>query len=232
MRVKNETSRTIRSAGYVFAPDEVLELSDITEAKEEELRRCRRLKVLDEAIDVKPNDNSFMEPPRHICGCGFVAKSAAGLKVHQRACREVRLNLGCGTDVREGYTNIDIRELPDVTVADVSMLNYSEVEYILANDIIEHFDRKQGLEVLKSWVGMLRGGGVLELRCPDVVHARKVMSEDTFIEMLYGLQDYPENYHKAGFTLKTMTALLEELGMNIDEAKNTPDGNLWIKAVK
>jgi hypothetical protein len=28
----------------------------------------------------------------------------------------VKLNLGCGPDIREGYINIDVRELPGVDV--------------------------------------------------------------------------------------------------------------------
>jgi len=30
--------------------------------------------------------STHMLPPRFLCGCGFVAKSAAGLKSHQRKC--------------------------------------------------------------------------------------------------------------------------------------------------
>ena len=45
------------------------------------------------AVEMDPADlppeapaSTHMLPPRHICSCGFVAKSAAGLKAHERSC--------------------------------------------------------------------------------------------------------------------------------------------------
>jgi predicted SAM-dependent methyltransferase len=145
-----------------------------------------------------------------------------------------KLNLGCGADIRKGFINIDCRQLPGVDqVLDVSdLFGFEDVEQILANDIIEHFPQAEGEQILRSWIGLLRDGGILDIRCPDVKHASKVLNEEMFIQMLYGSQDYPENFHKAGYTLSSMTALLEKLGMTIESAKNTPDGNLVIRAVK
>ena len=37
-------------------------------------------------IPPDPPASAHMLPPRHICKCGFVAKSAAGLKAHERSC--------------------------------------------------------------------------------------------------------------------------------------------------
>jgi hypothetical protein len=38
--------------------------------------------------DVLVENPPPMEPPRHICGCGFIAKSDFGLRSHQRACKK------------------------------------------------------------------------------------------------------------------------------------------------
>jgi len=39
------------------------------------------------AIQPKNTGNPYMLPPRHICGCGFVATSADNLRAHKRECK-------------------------------------------------------------------------------------------------------------------------------------------------
>jgi hypothetical protein len=43
-------------------------------------------KVVPVKTPENPDGNPFMEPPRYICACGFVAKSGGGLAAHMRAC--------------------------------------------------------------------------------------------------------------------------------------------------
>jgi SAM-dependent methyltransferase len=54
--------------------------------------------------------------------------------------RQVKLNLGCGRDVREGWTNIDIQPHPGVVQADVMHMpiDGGTVELIYASHLIEH----------------------------------------------------------------------------------------------
>jgi predicted SAM-dependent methyltransferase len=165
-----------------------------------------------------------MMPRRDITPEGKIRRKKLGQK----------LNLGCGNDIRKGFVNIDCRRLKGVDqVLDVSdLFGFENVVHILANDIIEHFPQANGEEILQDWIELLVPGGVLEIRCPDVKYASKIMKDDLFIQLLYGAQDYPENFHKAGYTLSSMKALLKKLGMTIESAKNTPEGNLVIRAVK
>jgi predicted SAM-dependent methyltransferase len=181
-----------------------------------------------------PKLTGELQPPRYICDCGFVAKSPWGLERHKKSHNEpLKLNLGCGGDIKEGFINVDCRPLKGVdVVADVSDLpEFENVGHILAQDIIEHFPQAETEGIIKRWLDILPEGGTLEIRCPDVIHASRVLSERGFIEMLYGSQDYPENFHRAGFTLATMTELLEGLGVEV-EGENRRDGNLWVKATK
>ena len=184
----------------------------------------------------RPTLTGKLLPPRYICGCGYVAKSDEELKEHKQHCGSTmfKLNLGCGADIRQGFINVDCREVEGVDlVADVGNLEPIEnVGYILAYDIIEHFPQAETKDVLQGWIDLLPSGGTLDLRCPDVIYGSKILPENVFIELLYGSQDYPENYHKAGFTLLSMKKLLRSLRMKIDSAKNTSDGNLLIKASK
>lgn len=149
---------------------------------------------------------------------------------------KVKLNLGCGTDIQEGYVNVDIRDLPGVDlVGDVRMLPAVEAEYIRAIDVVEHMPQKEAERAVAHWVSMLSHGGIIEIQCPDVVHAAGLAArrgDDWFIRLLYGAQDYPENTHVAGFTLATMEKLLKSLGLQIILGEQTKNGNLHVKAQK
>ncbi len=145
----------------------------------------------------------------------------------------LRLNIGCSKHIREGYVNIDIRSLSGVdVVTDIRNLNYSNVDEILAIDVIEHFPQGEVEEILKRWIKCLRKGGILILECPDVRElARMNLPDREFIKRLYGGQDYPENFHYAGFTMQTMKELLIKCGLKIESCSHIV-GNLHIKAQK
>ena len=74
---------------------------------------------------------------------------------------EARLNLGCGTDTRPGYVNLDIAALPGVDlVRDLSQLPLpfpdESFEEVLALDILEHVDH---VAVMRELHRILRPGG-------------------------------------------------------------------------
>ena len=57
-----------------------------------------------------------------------------------------KLNVGCGSDIREDYLNVDARELPGVdVVADVRQLPFEprSVDELYASHTIEHFREHQ-----------------------------------------------------------------------------------------
>lgn len=148
-----------------------------------------------------------------------------------------RLNLGAGNDVRSGYENLDIRDIPGVIQRDVSdresMMVFAGAEEILAYDILEHFDRQTSHDCLKLWADLLMVGGVLKIRCPDLRHAANVHQDDVNLEQLiYGGQDYSENFHQCGYTIKLMRQYLSFCGLTVILEKLTPAGNMEISAVK
>lgn len=80
------------------------------------------------------------------------------------------LNIGAGADRRDGYVSVDLRpEVADV-VASADALPYGdgEVDEILAFDILEHFPRARTDAVLEEWRRVLRPGGVLSVRVPNM----------------------------------------------------------------
>jgi len=139
----------------------------------------------------------------------------------------MRLNLGCGNDKRKGYINIDIRSVvnPDV-VMDIWDVDecYSDVDEILMIDVLEHFSIVESKEILKKMFGILKSGGRIKIQCPDLqVIGKKIIYNPTdtnLIKMLYGGQDYVENFHRSGFTIPLLRNVLEQIGFEIIETKN------------
>lgn len=101
-----------------------------------------------------------------------------------------KLNLGCGTDIREGWVNLDSAQIPGVNVVhDIEKLplpfSSGEFDEILAQDVLEHVEY---IPVLKDLHRILKKGGKLVIRVPhftsknnfiDPTH-KKLFSVNTF----------------------------------------------------
>jgi predicted SAM-dependent methyltransferase len=159
----------------------------------------------------------------------------------------LRLNLGCGTDwAGGGVVNIDCRNLvpPDgitflrADVADLSgMFREGCAAEIWAKDVLEHFPQAQAGTTLSAWIRLLAPGGILHLKTPDlralaefILHGRE--NDEVKAYRVYGGQTYAENFHRAGFTIAMLRALLEARGMEILEARNLEGTNLYLRARK
>lgn len=82
--------------------------------------------------------------------------------------RERKLNLGCGTDSKKGWVNLDSSPLPGVDVVhDITKipLPFADEEFdeILCQDILEHMDY---IPVLRDLYRILKKGGSLTIRVP------------------------------------------------------------------
>ena len=101
-----------------------------------------------------------------------------------------KLNLGCGTDIKDGWVNLDSAALPGVDVVhDIEKLPLpfadSSVDEVLCQDILEHVEYAP---ILKDLYRVLTPGGVLHIRVPhftsknnfiDPTH-RRLFSINTF----------------------------------------------------
>jgi len=79
-----------------------------------------------------------------------------------------KLNLGCGNDIKQGWTNLDIANLPGVDVVhNLNKLplpfNENSFDEILCQDVLEHI---HFTELLKDIHRILKPGGVLDVRVP------------------------------------------------------------------
>lgn len=82
----------------------------------------------------------------------------------------MRLNLGCGGDIKKGWTNVDGHPLPGVDVVhdlDVYPWPFSDcsAEEIVASHVYEHVAKPVEF-VLECW-RVLRPGGGLKVVCPS-----------------------------------------------------------------
>jgi SAM-dependent methyltransferase len=107
-----------------------------------------------------------------------------------------KLNLGSGTDVREGWSNLDRSALPGVNVVhDIEQLPLpfpsDSFDYVLCQDVLEHVDY---IPLLRDIWRILKIGGTLHIRVPHFTSAhaygdpthKRLFSSDTFCFFVAG----------------------------------------------
>lgn len=164
----------------------------------------------------------------------------------------MKLNLGCGKDIRLGYHNFDIdKSIKDDNVypQDVSNLNNvmildekhigryindGEVEEINALHIIEYFTPQELQEVMKNWASKLKIGGKIYLKSWDyklianhVVYNR--IEINSLNNMIFGSD--PNIPSRGFFDMLNIIQLLETIGFTINE-KLYRDYEFFITAEK
>lgn len=154
----------------------------------------------------------------------------------------ITLNVGCGErtfkEYPEGYKciNVDERDLSNVDkIMDVRVLGFPDeyFDYILASDIIEHFPIVDTNPILKEWKRVLKIGGIIEFRMPnlkaicrryiDGEHDAKLTSW-----LLFGGQEYSGNFHYVGFDREWFSSICVTCGLEEMGYENM-DNNLQIK---
>lgn len=139
----------------------------------------------------------------------------------------MKLHLGCGTKKLEGWINIDSVEAckPDL-VHDISQpLPYDDqtADEVLAEDLLEHFDKYLRYVVFYEWVRVLKVGGTLTLQVPDF---KKTLFKyfkfgyDNFVDYIFGenmweSEIYIGHYgnHKWGYSERTLPAFVGQFGI-------------------
>ncbi len=139
-----------------------------------------------------------------------------------------RLNLGCGFDHKPGYLNVDFQEFhhPDLVadVAALSMLPSGHYDEIVAQDVLEHLARTQTLGALREWNRLLRMGGVLRLRTPNILGLADLLQRPDYqtmerheelVQALFGTQRYRGDFHLTSFTELLLRGYLERSGFTV-----------------
>lgn len=128
--------------------------------------------------------------------------------------------IGCGEKkIMKDAIGIDIRKTKETDIiADARKLPFKSkcFDHVYSSHVIEHFSHREVKDVLNEWIRVLNEGGIFELRCPylrarALLFALRPSWED--LRNIYGDQDYPENYHKCGFSYKLIKEVVMGLGI-------------------
>lgn len=84
--------------------------------------------------------------------------------------KKLKLNLGCGSDYKKGWTNVDnYAEYKTDKQLDLDVLPYpwktNTVDYIYMDNVLEHLE--EPVKVLRECARILKPGGTLEVIVPD-----------------------------------------------------------------
>jgi len=118
----------------------------------------------------------------------------------------MKLNLGSGTKLIEGYTNIDI-----ANGQLVYPLPYEDesIDEIRASHILEHFSYRQTLEVLIEWNRVLKLDGIIKISVPNFDYIITNLKDHPMFEgYIFGGQIDVYDFHHALFTEKKLKELL------------------------
>lgn len=135
---------------------------------------------------------------------------------------DLKLHLGCGSRHIPGFIHIDAAPWPHVDiVGPVERLPLAggTASVIYASHILEHFDRRQYLEVLAECYRVLRPGGLLRISVPDFAACVAEYYENGIADGLTGLvglvvggQRDAFDYHKMIFDQRSLTEALRRTG--------------------
>ncbi len=151
----------------------------------------------------------------------------------------MKLHLGCGTKKLEGWVNIDsVPECRPDLVHDITRpLPYADqtADELLAEDLLEHFDKYIRYLVFYEWTRVLKVGGKITLQVPDfktILLRYFKFGYDNFVDFIFGENLWESRIyighfgnHKWGYSQKTLkefvsvfgieTANIRRVGLNV-----------------
>jgi len=146
----------------------------------------------------------------------------------------LKLHLGCGARILDGWINIDAIWRPRVVVLGLpkglNAFNDDTIQYIYSCHLLEHLEyRKEALRLLKKCHQLLAPGGVMRLAVPDMepILEAYVKSDTEFFRiqsqryhpswcttklehLMYALQQ--DGQHKYGYDFETLQKALLQAG--------------------
>jgi SAM-dependent methyltransferase len=153
----------------------------------------------------------------------------------------IKLNLGCGDKILDGYINIDVVESragkkPDFIcdLHNLSKFKSNSVDEILAVHVVEHFWKWEVVDILKEWTRVLKPGGKMILECPNLISAAEEFLKNSDIAAIGGPEGQrsmwvfygdpswkdPLMIHRWGYTPRSLATLMSTAGLT--ELKQEP----------
>ncbi len=140
----------------------------------------------------------------------------------------MKINLGCGNDIRSGYINIDLlppkQMSPDVyRQGDIQSLDWlvkdDNVEEILAIDCLEYLPVNAVQPAVSNWANKLVSGGILKILVPDCHAVAKAFSIgqlnlSEYLTLTFGTQS-DNDRRLSAIDVKILFEILQNLGLCI-----------------
>lgn len=156
----------------------------------------------------------------------------------------MKLNLGCGNDVRNGHLNIDRfppgQASPDIyRQGDIGSLDWlvedGTVDEILAIDCLEYLPTAIIKQALTNWAQKLSSGGILKILVPDCHAIAKSFAQGQFnlqeySQMIFGTQKGNDS-RLAVIDAATLLSILKEIGLTI-LLKRYEGVAIYVEAIK
>jgi predicted SAM-dependent methyltransferase len=119
-----------------------------------------------------------------------------------------------------GYVNVDLYA-PEADVrGDIRELSFGDVDEVLMEHVLEHISFRDELDVMRRVHGWMRPGGELTVEVPDMnLVTREAMKNPDWVRYLYGSQEHEGEVHRNGFTLQSVSWLLEAAGFRVVESQ-------------
>lgn len=139
-----------------------------------------------------------------------------------------KLNLGAGKRHHKGYKTIDIEPYSGADIiGDFREMHFEDVEEILAEHLLEHFSRDEGIAVLNLWREWLKPGGILIVETPDFEKLCEAFSTQDkkgkywITRHAYGSQEADWAFHRDGWYEEKYRQLFPEVGFEVLEVSRS-----------
>ncbi|MEK7549176.1 MAG: methyltransferase domain-containing protein, partial [Patescibacteria group bacterium] len=134
--------------------------------------------------------------------------------------KPTKLNLGCGDLILKGFINIDLYSDKAQLKCNGKYLPFKDnsIDEIYASHLIEHFDFKEGFDVLKEWLRVLKVEGKLIIETPDLLESAKKFIEANeqerinFYSHFFSEPWIDGQWHKFLYTYTQLKWTLEQVG--------------------
>ncbi len=136
----------------------------------------------------------------------------------------IKLNLGCGEEIKSNYINIDkYNDKADlrIDVCNLKRFRDNSVSEILASHILQHIPRSLTKNALREWYRVLEDNGTIKIRVPNFeLYLKQWLNSNSDYRYDLGLchilgyerEGYP---HYNGFTPEKIKMLLTESGFDV-----------------
>ena len=139
--------------------------------------------------------------------------------------KKVKINLGCGNDIRTGYINVDKYNNTGIVDYqwDLAKLEVEDesIDEIYTSHVFEHIEINDVYGVLEEWERALRPGGEIVMRLPNLETEVKIWLDTpddrkwSEVHRIFGAQSHTGNTHFNGHNPESLKSLIERFNFEV-----------------